>query len=118
MNIEGVALVGSHASVKASETSDVDLIIVSSERDQYLRTHSWLSLFGKVESLRNETWGDVETLRATYTDGLEVEYNFAAPSWADVPVDHGTLRVVKEGFRILLDPRGKLRALSAASLKE
>ena len=114
MNIEGVALAGSHASGKASETSDVDLIIVSSERDQYLRSHSWLSLFGKVESLRNETWGDVETLRATYTDGLEVEYNFAEPAWADVPVDPGTRRVVKEGFRILLDPGGKLEALVAS----
>jgi hypothetical protein len=114
VNIEGVALAGSHASGKASETSDVDLIILSSERGQYLRSHSWLSLFGKVETLRNETWGDVETLRATYTDGLEVEYNFAEPSWADVPVDPGTRRVVKEGFRILLDPGGKLEALVAS----
>src|SRR5690349_18134018 len=117
-DIEGIALVGSYARNTASITSDVDLIFLTGERSHYLQDHEWVSEFGNVKRIQAETWGNVETLRATYTEGLEVEYNFAEPSWADVPVEPGTLRVVKEGFRILLDPRGKLSALSAASLKE
>jgi len=111
---EGVALVGSYARNTASITSDVDLIFLTGERSQYLQDHEWVSEFGKVERLRAETWGNAETIRVTYTGGLEVEYNFAEPSWADVPVDPGTLRVVNEGFRILLDPEGKLKALVAS----
>ena len=113
-DIEGIALVGSYARNTASITSDVDLIFLTGERSQYLQDHEWVSQFGKIERIQAESWGDVETLRATYTDGLEVEYNFAEPSWADVPVDPGTRRVVKEGFRILLDPGGKLEALVAS----
>jgi predicted nucleotidyltransferase len=111
-DIEGLALAGSHARNAATEQSDVDLIILTSERDAYFRNVDWLSQFGEVESFKKETWGVVETIRATYTTGLEVEYNFADPTWADVPVDPGTRRVVKEGFRILFDPQRKLQDLT------
>jgi predicted nucleotidyltransferase len=107
-DIEGLALVGSRARDAATEQSDVDLIILTSERDEYFENVDWLSQFGEVEGFKKETWGAVETIRATYTNGLEVEYNFAEPSWADIPMDPGTRRVVKEGFRILFDPHRKL----------
>ena len=110
-SIEGLALVGSHAQGMAAEASDVDLIILTSERDEYLGNIDWLSQFGEVEWFQKETWGTVETIRATYSNGLEVEYNFAVPSWAEVPVDPGTRRVVREGFKILFDPQRKLDEL-------
>jgi streptomycin adenylyltransferase len=109
--IEGVALAGSRARDAATEHSDVDLIIVTSERDEYFQSFHWLSQFGEVQCCQRETWGAVETIRAKYTNGLEVEYNFADPTWADVPLDPGTHRVVSEGFRILFDPKGILEAL-------
>src|ERR1043166_3350575 len=90
--VEALALVGSHARGTASETSDVDLMILTSERAQYLLNPVWVPLFGDVERVQKETWGAVETIRATYTNGLEVEYNFASSAWADVPVDPGTRR--------------------------
>jgi hypothetical protein len=47
--------------------------------------------------------------------GLEVEFGFAAPSWAATePVDAGTAQVVGDGFRVLYDPVGILRALVVA----
>jgi predicted nucleotidyltransferase len=110
--IEGLALAGSRARGTPTEESDVDLIILTSERDQYFRNVDWLSQLGEVQWFQRETWGVVETIRAIYTGGLEVEYNFAAPSWVEVPVDAGTRRVVKEGFRILFDPQGKLEELA------
>ena len=110
--IEGVALVGSRARDAATEHSDVDLIILTSEREEYFQGLKWLSQFGEVQWCQRETWGAVETIRAVYNNGLEVEYNFALPSWADVPLDPGTRRVVSEGFRILFDPKRKLEALN------
>ena len=109
--IEGLALVGSRARDAATEQSDVDLIILTSERDEYFQSADWLSQFGEVQRCERETWGAVETIRATYANGLEVEYNFASPSWTDIPLDPGTRRVVSKGFRILFDPKGKLEAL-------
>ncbi len=117
-DIEGVALVGSYARGTATENSDVDLMILTSERARYLENQDWLSLFGEIERSRNETWGAVKTIRATYKTGLEIEYNFSTPSWAAVPVDAGTRRVVNDGLKILFDPIGILDALRNAVIAE
>ena len=111
-DIQGVALVGSYARETATAASDLDLILLTSDRSQYLEHSDWLSQFGEVQRFQRETWGAVETIRATYKNGLEVEYNFAAPSWACIPVDPGTRRVVEDGCKILFDPNGTLYQLS------
>src|SRR5215472_9890669 len=109
--IEGVALAGSYARGAATENSDVDLIILVTNARRYLENKEWLLLFGEIERSQNETWGSVETVRAFYRTGLEIEYNFSAPSWADVPVDAGTSRVVTGGMKILFDPKHKFATL-------
>lgn len=117
-DIEGVALAGSYARGTATENSDVDLMILTLERARYLENEDWLSLFGKIERSTDQRWGDVKTIRATYKTGLEVEYNFATPSWAAVPVDAGTRRVLNDGMKILYDPTGILEALRNAVFAE
>ena len=117
-DIEGIALLGSYARGTATENSDVDLMILTSERVRYLENQDWLSLFGEIERSRNETWGAVKTIRATYKTGPEIKYNFAAPSWAAIPVDAGTWRVVNDGMKILFDPKGMLGALRNAVFAE
>ena len=109
--ITAVALVGSCARGTATDDSDIDLIILSSTCAPYLENHAWLSLFGDVQRSINEQWGRVETVRAMYKTGIEIEYNFAHPSWAAVPIDPGTRRVVEGGFRILYDPQNQFDAL-------
>jgi hypothetical protein len=71
-------------------------------------------MLGDVDEFKAEDWGKVTTLRAFYQGGLEVEYNFSAPDWADVPVDAGTRRVVSDGMRILFDLQGILKRLQEA----
>ena len=115
-DIKGIALVGSYARGTAGPGSDLDLIVLTSDPRRYLQDRSWLLQFGPVVRTQNETWGRVDTVRSTYEPGLEVEYNFAPLEWADVPVDSGTRRVVKEGFRVLFDPEGMLEALRAAAV--
>ena len=117
-DIEGVALVGSHARGTATEDSDVDLILLTSDPTRYLAKQDWLSLCGDVERSVNEQWGGVQTVRTFYKAGLEIEYNFAAPSWAQIPIDDGTRMVVNDGLKILFDPNGMLDALQKATIAE
>lgn len=109
--IEAAALVGSYARDAANEQSDVDLIILTNQPARYLGDPSWSSVFGEVADYEVESWGNVTSLRISYTDELEVEYSLALPDWADIPVDPGTHHVVSNGMKILLDPRGILTRL-------
>lgn len=104
-DIEAVALVGSYARDAATESSDVDLVILTPGADRYLRDRSWVSVFGMPAECREEDYGRVTSVRAFYESGLEVEYGFAAPDWAATPIDEGTLRVVTDGLKVLHDPR-------------
>jgi predicted nucleotidyltransferase len=115
-DIEGAALIGSYARGTATENSDVDLMILTTSASRYLDNKEWLSEFGEIVRSQKETWGAVETVRAFYRTGLEIEYNFAAPSWAAIPVDAGTGRVVNEGMKIVFDPTRKFDALKQALL--
>jgi len=110
-DIEGVALVGSYARDVADEESDVDLIILTKRSERYFSDPAWAAAFGEVIERKVEDWGRVKSLRVFYRDGLEVEYGFALPGWADIPVDSGTFRVVSNGMRILFDPKGILKEL-------
>lgn len=110
-DIEAVALVGSYARDAATESSDVDLVILTSGVDRYLRDRSWVSLFGEAGECREEDYGRVTSVRVFYRGGLEVEYGFTTPDWAEVPIDEGTLRVITDGMKVLHDPRGLLAAL-------
>lgn len=115
--ILGVVLVGSFAHGGAHDGSDVDLVILTTGRERYLGADAWLSEFGagEPESMRNEDWGAVQARRAFYADGLEAEFNFAAPSWGSTdPIDPGTRRVMADGHRILLDKAGLLAKLTTA----
>ena len=105
-DIEAVALVGSHARGAATDGSDVDLVILTNRVDRYLRDRSWVSVFGEPAECREEDYGRVTSVRAFYESGLEVEYGFTTPDWAEAPVDEGTLRVVTGGMKVLHDPRG------------
>jgi len=110
-DIEGVALVGSYARDVADEESDVDLIILTKQSERYLSDTAWAAAFGEVTEGKVEDWERVKSLRVFYKDGLEVEYGFALPEWADIPVDTGTHRALRGGMKILFDPRGLLSRL-------
>ena len=115
-DIEGAALIGSYAGGTTSENSDVDLMILTANARRYLDNQEWLSVFGEIARSQNERWGVVETVRAFYRMGLEIEYNFADPSWAATPVDAGTWRVVNDGMKVVFDPKPKFDALERALL--
>lgn len=105
-DIEAVALVGSYARGAATKGSDVDLVILTSVVDKYLRDQSWVSVFGGPAECRTEYYGRVTSVRACYASGLEVEFGFTTPDWAHMPIDEGTLSVVRAGMQVVHDPHG------------
>ncbi len=110
--ISGVALVGSRSRGAAGPHSDVDLLILAEDPDGYTSDTDWTDIFGGVEGITTEHWGAVTSLRVRYVGGPEAEFGIASPPWASVdPVDPGTERVVKDGFRILFDPTKRLERL-------
>jgi ribosomal protein S9 len=81
----------------------VDIIILSTNPQQYIEHDEWISEFGEVEKKENETWGNVFTKRVFYEKG-EVEFNFSTPEWAN-PKDEAVKRIVTDGIKILYDPK-------------
>lgn len=110
-DVQAVALVGSYARDAASEGSDVDLLILTNDADGYVNDRAWVSLFGEATGCRVEDWGKVTSVRVFYEGGLEVEYGFTTPGWAERPMDAVSLRVVADGMKILFDAHNILSAV-------
>jgi hypothetical protein len=101
--IHAVALVGSRARNAATAESDVDLIVVVSPPNIYLQHKQWTSLFGEVVREQTEDYGNCTSLRVWYDEGFQVEYGFVDESWAALPLDEGTRKVVSEGMKIMYE---------------
>jgi len=102
-DVMAVALVGSHARNTATETSDVDLVVITRQPDRYLRNQGWIRRFGPIDQQRIEDYGKVTSIRVWYTDGREVEYGITGESWAALPLDEDTRRVLSDGMRVLFE---------------
>lgn len=105
----GLLLVGSYARGAAGPSSDIDLVLVLENLDPYVRDPSWASRLGRVKNQAWENWGLVQSLRAWYRDGAEVEFCLTTMQWIAPPLDDGTRKVLEGGYRILLDPHGAIR---------
>ncbi|MBK6432660.1 MAG: nucleotidyltransferase domain-containing protein [Anaerolineae bacterium] len=102
-DIQAVALVGSHARNAATESSDVDLVVITRQPDEYLRRTEWAQRFGQVLHHHIEDYGLLISLRVWYADGPEVEYGLTDERWSALPLDKGTQRVITDGMRILFE---------------
>lgn len=109
-DISAVALAGSHAHGRARPDSDIDIVILSDNPDP-LRTPNWLTELGAVTHVHSENWGVLTSHRAHYLGDGEVEVGVTSTSWADIPIDPGTFRVVSDGVVLVYDPRGLLDRL-------
>jgi hypothetical protein len=97
--------------------SDVDLVVVTDAREQYVSDASWLeaAVGGPAELLRTQGWGPLTERRAVLSSGLHIDFGFVPRSWASTtPIDPGTARVVQDGFVPVVDPNGVLARLLGA----
>ncbi len=115
-DIVGVVLVGSWARDEARPDSDIDVLVLT-KSSTYVDEVDWLNdaLPGGAALVRTARWGSLVERRVLRPDGLEVEFGFVDPSWAEAdPIDEGTARVIGDGHRIWYDPSGLLAELAAA----
>jgi len=105
--VQGVALVGSHARGTATEASDVDLVLLADDPQLYLQDQSWVRTFGHVVGQDVEQYGNVVSLRVHYEGLFEVEFGLTSTVWAAVPLDPGTREVMAAGVKVLFE-RGPL----------
>ena len=102
-DIQALALVGSFARDAATTSSDVDLVIVTDDPQKYLTHTEWTEDFGSVITKQLEDYRTLRSLRVWYKSGLEVEYGFTTPAWAQSPLDEGTRQVIEDGMRVLFE---------------
>ena len=111
-----VGLAGSWARGDARMDSDVDLVLLTTAKRDYLDDETWVRELGGLRVIRTEQWGPTMTERRfILPSGLEVEAGIAPPLWAATdPVDPNLQPIVQEGFRSLYDPEGLLMRLMEA----
>jgi hypothetical protein len=102
-DILALALVGSYARNAAKNSSDVDLVLIAIDPDQYLGDQSWIRRFGTVNKSQVEDYGLLTSIRVWYRGGLEIEYGITDERWAAVPLDAGTQQVIADGMQVLFE---------------
>jgi predicted nucleotidyltransferase len=99
-DVLGVALVGSQARGSATASSDVDVVLLVRDPQQYFSDTIWTGVFGNPIRHVVESYGQLTSLRVWYEHGLEVEFGFGDEHWPDDP---GGRAVMAEGMKVLLD---------------
>jgi hypothetical protein len=102
-SVRAVALVGSYARSAERMGSDVDIMILTDEPDRLAGSEWFQGLRPGARLIRSMEWGPVRERRMRLRSGLHVELDFAPPSWAAVPLDAGTRRVLRDGCVIVYD---------------
>jgi predicted nucleotidyltransferase len=102
-DIRAVALVGSYARETATEVSDIDLVVLTENPNEYIKNTEWTKVFGRAITKEVEKYGKLTSLRVWYESGLEVEYGFTTRDWVTSPLDKGTKQVISNGIRVLFE---------------
>ena len=109
--VEGAILVGPHARGGVRQDSDIDLVLLCPECESYLEDVSWINDFDKPVSVRLKDYGKLTSVRVFYEEGPQVEFGFTQLDWLVLPLDAGTVGVLRNGFQIVYDRSRKYSAL-------
>ena len=102
-HIKSTLIVGSYARGTNREDSDLDVVIITSKKDELVGNQQFVECFGEVKKKQIEYYGACTSIRVWYKDGQEVEFGIVIPSWMDKPLDEGTRKVLSNGYRVLED---------------
>lgn len=102
-DVRAIILVGSYARGEQKDGSDVDLVIITLNPSTYLN-NNFIYNFGKIHEYQKEDWGRVTSIRVWYdSPNFEVEFGITTPIWVEQPLDNGTIRVLSDGYKVILD---------------
>lgn len=110
-DIEALIVVGSYAKGTNRADSDLDLVIVTTKKQSYLKDMSFITNFGKVNEYQVEYYGACTSVRVWYNEGIEVEFGLVDPSWLTKPLDIGTRNVLQAGYLVIVDKRDGFQAM-------
>lgn len=102
-HIESVLIVGSYARGTNKENSDIDIIIITSNKSEMVTDQLFTQAFGEVYKQQTEYYGACTSIRVWYGDGKEVEFGIVEPSWISIPLDSGTIKVLSDGYKLIVD---------------
>jgi uncharacterized protein len=112
--VSALALVGSYAYNRPRMGSDVDLVLLTNDPDKYTRDIDWVVSFDpRARLIRDQKWGPLRERRVRLRSGLQVELGVAPTTWAALPLDPGTEKVLRDGCQVLYDPKGILQTALA-----
>lgn len=103
IGIKSVIVVGSYARGKNTETSDLDLCIITNNKKQIIDNLEFIKKFGEFNQKQLEYYGACTSIRVWYKNGLEVEFGIVEPSWISLPLDDGTRKVLSDGYKVIID---------------
>jgi uncharacterized protein len=116
-DIRAMALVGSWARGNPHPHSDLDLLLLTDEAEQYCDDH-WVAEIGfgregySVCSSRSAIYGAAASRHVQLVPAADVELTFATCSWAGAePIDEGTRAIVNDAFRVIFDKDGVMARL-------
>ena len=104
-HIESVIIVGSYARGTNKKSSDLDIVIITSNKKEMITNQNFIQGFGDVSQKRTEYYGACTSVRVWYKNGQEIEFGFVEPSWIEKPLDNGTNKVLSDGYKIVLDKK-------------
>lgn len=110
-DIESAIIVGSYARGTNKEDSDLDVIIITSDKQEMIGNQDFVREFGEVYKKQMEYYGACTSVRVWYKDGREVEFGIVEPSWISKPLDAGTYKVLCDGYKVLIDKKGYFDSL-------
>lgn len=103
--IESVIIVGSYARGTNKESSDIDVVIITSDKSGMITNQDFVQGFGEVYKKQTEYYGACTSIRVWYKNGQEVEFGIVEPSWIEKPLDAGTYKVLRDGYRVISDKK-------------
>lgn len=109
--VESIIVVGSYARGTYKKTSDIDLVIITSNKKEMLKNQNFIKVFGDVNKSQIEYYGACTSIRVWYKDGKEVEFGMVNPTWIEKPLDKGTNKVLSDGFKVIIDKKDYFKDL-------
>lgn len=115
VDVRAVALVGSWARDEARCSSDVDVVLLTTDPVRYLETDDWAHVLGATV-VATRQWGVLTERRLIMATGMEVDVGVVDPAWAaTAPLDEGTAKVARNGLVPVYDPYALLERLKNAA---